>query len=67
MKDEELDGTDIMDVIDAQLMSQGVSCIKVSDGHVYTFTTRLLEQLLEKSKSSNEQKVVVFVKTGVMS
>jgi len=67
MKDEELDGTDVMSIIDAQLMSQGISVIKVSNGHVYTFTTRLLEQLLEKSKNSNEQKVIVFVKTGVMS
>lgn len=58
------DDTTITDIIDAQLKSQGVSCIRVTDGHVFTFTVDALEQMLEKARAMG--KVVVFVQHGVM-
>lgn len=53
---------DVMDIFDAQIKSQGVGCIAVSDGQVFTFTDVVLEMLLKQAKESPERKVVVFVK-----
>lgn len=55
----------VADVVDAQISSQGVSCITVSDGCVFTFTARVLEQLLAQAQDSG--RVVVFVKRAVAS
>jgi hypothetical protein len=56
------DDGDVGDVIEAQLKSQGVSCIAVEDGHVFTFTSETLAALVEKAAKTG--KVALFVKRG---
>jgi hypothetical protein len=60
---EVTDGT-VADVIDAQIQQQGVSVIRVSDGHVFTFTLETLEALTERAREAG--KVVLFVQTGAV-
>ena len=57
----------LSDIVDAQIKQQGTGCIAVKDGHVFTFTTHTLELLLEQSLKTPDRKVIVFVKTGVIS
>lgn len=42
----------------------GVAVSKVKDGHVFVFTKRHIEGLLEKINESGQDKCVVFVKDG---
>ncbi len=59
------DDADISDLMEAQLQHQGVGCVRVSDGHVFTFTSATLEAMVEKARESG--KVIVFVRTGLTS
>lgn len=54
--------TYLTDLVDEQLRQQGISAIRVSDGHVFTFTLETLERLLEAAEEDG--KVVIFVKRG---
>lgn len=55
--------SDLAELINDQLEQQGVSVIRVSDGHVLTFTAETLARLQEAAKKTG--RVVVFVKHGV--
>lgn len=54
-----------LDLLELQLATQGVGCLKVTDGHIFHFTAELLQQLLAKATAATEGKVVVFVRHGV--
>lgn len=53
----------ISDLIDAQIREQGVSVIRVNDGHVFTFTEALLEELLKLARIKGE--VILFIHESV--
>ena len=57
--------SDVTDIIDAQIEAQGVSCLKVDDGHVLTFTKEMLEQLLSRAEKSG--RVVLFIQHGALN
>ncbi len=57
--------SDVNELIEAQIQSQGVSAIKVSDGHVFTFTLETLQRMVEQAQATG--RVVVFVKHGAVS
>lgn len=56
---------DIAELVNLQLESYGVSCVSVSDGHVFTFTLETLEALVEQAKDSGA--AILFVKRGMAS
>ncbi len=56
---------DLSELVEAQIESQGVSCLSATDGHVLTFTLELLERLVARARESG--RVIVFVKTQVPS
>lgn len=58
---------EVNELIDDQVERQGVSCIRVSDGHVMTFTREMLEKLLARALESGTGRVIVFVKHGAQS
>jgi hypothetical protein len=47
--------------VELQLKSQGVGVVQANDGHVFLFTTEVLEVLLAKSIEAGG-KVLLFVK-----
>lgn len=59
--------SDIKEIFDSQVSYQGVGCIVVSDGVVLCLPVKALEDFLEKARSNETQKVVVFVKHQVLS
>lgn len=61
MTDDEAEG--VSDLVAAQLEAQGVGCVRVSDGQVFVFTARVLEELLAKALE-NDGMAMVFVKRG---
>lgn len=62
MIDSQDDGVAAM--VDLQIQNQGVSCVKAKDGHVFTFTTSVLEYLLKAAKAHPTGRAILFVKTG---
>lgn len=42
----------------------GVAAVKMSDGTMFMFTLEALERLIEKARTNEHQRVLVFVKTG---
>lgn len=58
---DETEGT-IGDLVEAQIEEQGVSCIRIDGGHVFTFTREILRQMLQRAELIG--KVVVVVHTG---
>lgn len=54
-------------ILETQMDSQGVGCIRVKDGQVFLFSERTLQNLLEQAKASPEKKALVFVKAGPLA
>jgi hypothetical protein len=54
----------LLALTDVELQRNGVCTVKVSDGHVFFFTTEKLEQLWDLARSSEMGRIMVFVKTG---
>ena len=57
--------TDIFEAVSDQIQAHGMGVVKVSDGHVFMFTTLILKALLDKSLEHADGKAVVFVKDNV--
>lgn len=43
----------------------GVSCIQVSDGHVFQFSKEALMNLLAQASEAGKDKVIIFIKHPV--
>lgn len=53
----------ITDIIDEQVKATGISVVRVDDGHVFTFSEALLEQMLNLARIKGE--VVLFIHESV--
>jgi hypothetical protein len=58
------DTTDVSAIIDAELDRNGVSVVRVSDGHVFTFTLAALHQLAASAEAKGSERVMLFVQRG---
>jgi hypothetical protein len=54
----------ISEVMLEQVERQGAASVRVSDGHVFVFSTTMLETLLARSFENEDGLVMVFVKRG---
>ncbi len=59
-----MDENALGEVVLEQIKQQGMSCIRISDGHVLTIPTWMLEQLLAKSRASETGHVMIRIQSG---
>lgn len=58
------DVRDGLAVMQQQVATNGISMLRVDDGHVMVVTTEVLRRLLAAAEASGKAEVVVFVKHG---
>lgn len=53
-----------IDLMEAQLLSQGIGSLRYDDGQMWMFSEHVLEHLLEKARKSPQKRAILFVKSG---
>ena len=53
--------SDLLEIVDAHIMQQGMVAIRLKDGHAFFFTDVTLRQLLEKAEKSETRRCMVFI------
>ena len=48
----------------AQCEAQGVAALKCTDGEMFMFSRKTVEMLKEKIDASDQDRIMIFVKTG---
>lgn len=64
MSRQEDDAKLAMAHMEAQVQVHGVASIKVKDGEIFMFSREIVEKLMAQMKDTDQDRVLVFVKTG---
>ncbi len=50
--------------MEAQCQVHGVASVKVRDGEIFMFSREMVESLVKRMQDTDQDRVLVFVKTG---
>lgn len=63
-KEAERRGQLALSALHAQCEANGAACIRFEDGQMFMFSRKTIETLREKMDADNQDRSIIFVKTG---
>jgi len=63
-KEQKRKGNLALATLDAQCQVNGAACIRFEDGQMFMFSRKTIETLCEKMDADNQDRSIIFVKTG---